>query len=95
MTAQLNTLLKNRISLIWLLLIAATLISWQIGTNDSANPHLGSVAVLLVAFVKVRLVGLYFMELRDAPLPLRLLFESYCLIVCTALIVMYLAAGGS
>jgi caa(3)-type oxidase subunit IV len=95
MTAQLSSLLKNRISLIWLALIAATLITWQIGTNDSGNPQLGTVAVLLVAFIKVRLVGLYFMELRDAPLPLRLLFESYCLIVCTALILMYLAAGGT
>jgi heme/copper-type cytochrome/quinol oxidase subunit 4 len=91
-TAQL-TLLKNRISLIWLALIGATLISWWIGTDDAANPQLGTATVLIVVFVKVRLIGLYFMELRDAPLPLRLLFEGYCLIVCAALLVMYLAAG--
>ena len=93
MTTELLTLLKNRISLIWLALIAATLISWWIGTDDAASPQLGTAVVLIVVFVKIRLIGLYFMELRDAPLPLRLLFEGYCLIVCTTLLVMYLAAG--
>jgi hypothetical protein len=93
MTTQLGTLLKSRISLIWLALIAATLISWKIGTDDRVHPHLGTTVVLLITFIKVRLVGLYFMELRDSPLPLRLLFEGYCLIVCAALIIMYLAGG--
>jgi len=49
--------------------------------------------VLIVAFYKARLVGLYFMELRDAPLPLRLFLEGYCLIVCTTLVVMYFTSG--
>jgi hypothetical protein len=93
MTTELLTLLKNRISLIWLALIAATVISWWIGTGDAANPQLGTAAAFVVVFIKVRLIGLYFMELRDAPLPLRLLFEGYCLVVCTTLLVMYLAAG--
>jgi len=93
MTGQLVALLRNRISLIWFVLIAATLISWWIGTGDAANPQLGTAAVFVVVFIKVRLIGLYFMELRDAPLPLRLLFEGYCLIVCTTLLVMYLTAG--
>jgi heme/copper-type cytochrome/quinol oxidase subunit 4 len=93
MTTELLTPLKNRISLIWLVLITATLISWWIGTGDAATPQLGTAAVFIVVFIKIRLIGLYFMELREAPLPLRLLFEGYCLIVCTALLVMYLAAG--
>jgi heme/copper-type cytochrome/quinol oxidase subunit 4 len=95
MTTELLTLLKNRISLIWLALIAATLISWWIGAGDAANPQLGTAVVLCVVFIKVRFIGLYFMELRDAPLPLRLLFEGYCLIVCATLLVMYLAAAWS
>jgi hypothetical protein len=93
MTGQLVALLRNRISLIWLVLIAATLISWWIGTGDAGNPQLGTAAVFVVVFVKVRLIGLYFMELRDAPLPLRLLFEGYCLIVCSTLLAMYLTSG--
>jgi hypothetical protein len=35
--------------------------------------------VLAIAAIKIRLVGLDFMELRGAPMPLRLAFECYCL----------------
>jgi caa(3)-type oxidase subunit IV len=94
MAAQFTALLKSRISLIWLVLIAATLVSWKVGTDHGVHAHLATVIVLLVAFIKVRLVGMYFMELREAPLPLRLIFEGYCVVVCTTLIIMYLAAGG-
>jgi len=93
MTAQFGTILRSRISLIWLVLVVATLVSWRIGADDAANPHLGTAVVLIVAFYKARLVGLYFMELRDAPLPLRLFLEGYCLIVCTTLVVMYFTSG--
>ena len=47
---------------------------------------------LLIAFVKIRFVGLYFMELRGAPTLLGSMFESCCVIVCAALTVMYLLA---
>lgn len=88
-------LIKNRISLIWLLLITATLISWKVGTDHGAiTPHLATTIVIIVAFIKVRLVGLHFMELRHAPTPLRAILEAYCLIVPTTLVIMYLAAGG-
>jgi caa(3)-type oxidase subunit IV len=86
-------MLRSRISLVWLALVVATLISWRVGTDTGLHAHLAATVVLLVAFLKVRLVGAYFMELRDAPLPLRLIFDGYCLIVCTVLVVMYLAAA--
>jgi heme/copper-type cytochrome/quinol oxidase subunit 4 len=92
--AQLGSLLKSRITIIWFVLIVATLISWKIGTDHGVHAHLATVIVVLVAFIKVRFVGLYFMELREAPLPLRGIFEGYCLVVCTTLVIMYLAAGG-
>lgn len=75
----------------WAALVAATLASWWLGADhgfDSADT--AGVVILLVAFFKVRLVGLHFMELRDAPLPLRLLFEGWCAVVCTTLVVMFL-----
>jgi caa(3)-type oxidase subunit IV len=95
MAAQLRTLARNRISLVWLGLIVLTLISWRVGTDGGFTPKLATVIVLIVAFFKVRLVGLYFMELREAPIQLRMILEGYCLVVCTTLIIMYLAAGGS
>jgi hypothetical protein len=91
MAGQLRALARDRISLIWLFLIAATLVSWRVGTDGGLAAHLATTLVLIVAFVKVRLVGLYFMELRSAPLPLRLLFEGYCFVVCAALVGLYLS----
>jgi heme/copper-type cytochrome/quinol oxidase subunit 4 len=84
-------LLRSPISAIWGVLIAATLTSWWLGTDHGvSSKETASVLILLVAFVKVRFVGLYFMELRHAPLPLRLIFEGWCAVVSTAVIVMYL-----
>jgi caa(3)-type oxidase subunit IV len=90
MPAQFSTLLRSRVTLVWLVLICATLISWRVGTDVAFHPHFATIVVVIVAFVKVRLVGLYFMELRDAPLLLRILFEAYCVVVCTMILVMYL-----
>jgi hypothetical protein len=92
MIVQLTSLLKTRITVVWLGLIVATLISWRIGTDHGLHASLATAVVLVVAFVKVRFVGVYFMELRGAPVWLRSVFEGYCLVVCTVLIAMYLAA---
>jgi heme/copper-type cytochrome/quinol oxidase subunit 4 len=91
---QLTTLLKSRISVVWLLLIAATLVSWRVGTDHGLHAQLATTIVVLVAFIKVRFVGLYFMELREAPVALRLVFEGYCAVVCAVVIIMYLVGGG-
>ena len=93
MAAQFTTLLKSRITIVWLLLIIATVISWMVGTESHFAAKLATSIVVLVAFIKVRFVGMYFMELRDAPLPLRLIFETYCIVVCSVVIIMYLAGG--
>lgn len=44
--------------------------------------------MVAVAFLKVRYIGLYFMELKDAPRRLPVIFESYCLGLCAVLIVL-------
>jgi hypothetical protein len=86
-------LLRSRISLIWLVLIAATVASVLVGTDNIVTAvKAASVLVIVIAFIKVRFVGRYFMELRDAPVPLLLIFEGYCLVVCAALVVMFLVA---
>ena len=93
MAAQLTTLVRTRASIVWLALIVATLVSWTIGTSDGLHARLATTVVLLVAFVKARFIGLYFMELRDAPVPLRGIFEFWCVLVATVLIALYLATG--
>jgi caa(3)-type oxidase subunit IV len=85
------TLLRTPATAVWVVLIAATIATWTLGTNHGiANHTLASVVILLIAFIKVRLVGLYFMELRDAPAVLRGLFEAYCAIACTVVIGVFL-----
>jgi caa(3)-type oxidase subunit IV len=88
-----TALLRTPATAIWMVLILATITSWVLGADHGINNHtLASTAILLIAFIKVRLVGLYFMELRDAPTVLRSLFEAYCVIVCTLVTAVFLWA---
>jgi hypothetical protein len=93
MAVQLASLLKSRISLVWLALILATLVSWTVGGDHGLTARLATTIVVLVAFTKVRFIGMYFMELRHAPLPLKLIFEGYCLVIGAVVLIMYLAGG--
>jgi caa(3)-type oxidase subunit IV len=88
-----TNLLRTRATAIWAVLIVATVASWTLGTDHGFNNYTAaSVVILLIAFIKVRLVGLYFMELREAPTALRILFEAYCAVVCTVVVTVFLFA---
>jgi hypothetical protein len=92
-TSPAVALLRARFTAIWFVLIAATLLSVWLGTDHGLTSSAGrSILIFVVAFIKIRLVGLYFMELRDAPLALRGIFEGYCVVVCALLIGFYLLA---
>jgi Prokaryotic Cytochrome C oxidase subunit IV len=77
-------LFRSAATTVWCFLIAATVVSWALGTGHRfvADHTAASTVILVVAFVKIRFVGLYFMELKDAPVPLRLVLEAWCLVVC-------------
>jgi hypothetical protein len=45
--------------------------------------------VIAVAFIKVRFVGLDFMELRRAPFGLRLAFELWLIVIGITLVILY------
>lgn len=76
---------------VWLILIAATAATAVLGLEQAAGGAAAvGVALLTIAFVKMRLVGLHFMELRNAPVALRVLFEGYVLVTFTVLVVLYL-----
>lgn len=90
------SLVRTPASVVWLVLVAATVFSWSLGTGHGVGPDahlLAGVAILAVAFVKVRFIGLYFMELRDAPIALRGLFEAYCAVVCALVVVLFVIGG--
>ena len=93
--ATLSSMIRSRTTVVWVVLIGATGLSWSLGIDhgfSSDDRTLTSVAILVVAFVKVRFIGLWFMELREAPLVLRTLFETYCLVVCTLTVGLFLFA---
>lgn len=84
---------SKRNVVVWVLLVAATLVSWSVGIDHGMDYRISTIVVLLVTFVKVYLVGQNFMELREATLLLRALFNSICVTMCTVLIAMYLVTG--
>lgn len=82
-------LLKNRAGANWLFLVVATVVSWAVGAEHGTGSMV-AVVVLAIAAIKVRLVGLDFMELRHAPIPLRVAFECYCVGIWALLSGLYL-----
>ena len=81
-------LVRNRAGLSWLVLVAATVVSWAVGAEHGTGSMV-AIVVLAIAAIKVRLVGLDFMELRHAPIPLRAFFEAYCFVVWAVLSGLY------
>ncbi|WP_445165917.1 cytochrome C oxidase subunit IV family protein [Mycolicibacterium sp. Dal123E01] len=82
-------LMRNRAGVSWLVLVALTCASFAFGA-DHGTGSLVAVGVLAIAAIKVRLVGLDFMELRHAPIPLRAIFEVYCVALWALLSGLYL-----
>jgi heme/copper-type cytochrome/quinol oxidase subunit 4 len=83
---------RDRTAVVWAILVLATLASYVLGEDKLIHTQdVVSVAVIAIAFIKVRLVGIYFMELREAPALLRYAFEAYVALAATVLAVLYLA----
>jgi len=82
--------------LVWLVLVSATGLSWWLGADRGLGagtaPATVTGMILLVAFIKVRLVIRHFMEIRRAPLVLKLLCDAWILIVATTIMGLYLFA---
>jgi hypothetical protein len=76
----------RRLTLVWALLLALTFGSFVIGIEQGAGfASAGAVLIIGIALLKVRLIGIHFMDLRIAPRALRVLFEVYLLVVFLAL----------
>jgi caa(3)-type oxidase subunit IV len=79
----------RRLTVVWAVLLALTLGSFVVGIEQNAD-FAGAAAIVIVgiALLKVRLIGLHFMDVRIAPTVLRMLFEGYVLAVFVALVVL-------
>jgi hypothetical protein len=91
-----NALVQNSATLVWVVLMLATGVSWWLGTQPESSGASASrqatLVMMVVAFFKVRLVIMHFMEVREAPLPLQLLCEGWVIITCSAMLGLYLWA---
>jgi hypothetical protein len=80
--------LRSRIHCTWLLLVLAT--GATFGLRAEGAVGLGAAAATLgIAYAKGRLVILNFMELRHAPLWLRLILEVWLLAVSATILTIY------
>lgn len=85
-------LLLKPVSAAWLFLMLATSLSWWLGQDHafssgiSSDYRIVSNGLILIAFIKVRIVIRYFMEVREAPLALKLVCDGWIVLVCGAII---------
>ncbi len=83
----------SKITYVWLLLVAMTVLSWGLGegflTDADTESHWSGLALMLIAFFKVRLVILHFMEISTAIVPLRLIFEAWVILACAGVLLLY------
>jgi heme/copper-type cytochrome/quinol oxidase subunit 4 len=83
-------LLRKPVSIVWAALMLATCASTWLLSKNSVTPEVATVAIMLIAAVKVRLVMWQFMEVRRAPLSLRLVCDGWLLAVTTLIVTVYL-----
>jgi hypothetical protein len=82
-----------RASATWAALMAATGLTWWLAADHQAGANSGHVLAAMaipVAFLKVYLIGMEFMEVRGAPLVLRRVFGAWTCVFATVLTAIYL-----
>lgn len=85
-------LLPNRVVVVWAALVLATVTTWWLGAGHAIDDaEFQATVVLLIAGIKVRLVGSHFMGLKGAPRALRLVFDGWCVFLVAETTVLYLA----
>jgi heme/copper-type cytochrome/quinol oxidase subunit 4 len=77
-------------TIVWAALVLATCASTWLLSKNSVTPVVATVAIMLIAAVKVRLVMRYFMEVRRAPLALRFICDGWLLAVTALIVTVYL-----
>lgn len=87
---MLSRILSDRQTAVWMALVAATVLTAVVGIEQHGDSTSVGLLLLAIAFVKIRLVALHFMEIREAPVALRVLVEGYVAVTFVALVAIYL-----
>ncbi|WP_159239538.1 cytochrome C oxidase subunit IV family protein [Zhongshania aliphaticivorans] len=86
-----RNLIFSKETAIWIVLMLISIFSWVVGINHGMlfeKAFLESAAILILAFFKVRLVIMHFMEVGHAPTTLKLSCEAWVFVSCIGLIIM-------
>lgn len=71
------SMLRERVTKVWLgLMLLTCMTTWGL-SKDLFSAPVAVIGIFLIAAVKVRYVILDFMELRGAPIPVRVAFEAW------------------
>jgi hypothetical protein len=87
------SLLRERVTIVWLGLMLLTCVTTWGLSKDMFSPAVAVVGTFVIAAVKVRYVVLDFMELRYAPIPVRIAFEAWPFAVAAMILGFWFATG--
>jgi Prokaryotic Cytochrome C oxidase subunit IV len=85
------SLLRERVTMVWLGLMALTCVTTWGLSKDLFVPVVGAVGIFSIAAIKVSYVMLDFMELRYAPIPVRVAFQAWPLAVAAMILGFWFA----
>ena len=88
------SLLRERVTIVWLALMALTATSTWLLTRDAFSADFAVTGIFVIAAVKVRYVMLDFMELRHAPTKVRIAFQVWVVIVTAIILAIRFSAPG-
>jgi hypothetical protein len=85
--------LRGRLTLVWMLLVAGTFVSWWLGARGASgrlevNVPV-TVGVVAIALIKTRFVFWHFMEVRTAPSWLRWNCDGWLAVLGLMLFTLY------
>jgi Prokaryotic Cytochrome C oxidase subunit IV len=82
------------VTYVWVILSAITVVSWWLGPGHTRGTAVASVpvtvAVLTLGLIKSRLIIRYFMEVRTAPMWLRVATDGWLIVFWGAVLGIYL-----
>jgi heme/copper-type cytochrome/quinol oxidase subunit 4 len=87
------SVLRERVTMVWLGLMVLTCVTTWGLSKDLFSPTVAVVGIFLIAAVKVRYVILDFMELRDAPIPVRVIGEAWPVMVAVMILAFWFATA--
>jgi caa(3)-type oxidase subunit IV len=86
------SVLRERVTWVWLALVVLTCVTTWGLSKDLVSPTVAVVGTFLIAAVKVRYVILDFMELRNAPIPVRVIAEAWPAVVAVMILGFWFVA---